>query len=327
MFSLTFVTNYLGRASSTSQGSNEITYLLGQLLSVYTIAAQFHKMGNKNSKSRGIGADELFPSKCQSIPAITVGQPPPYGSLNGAPQMPKPPPETDSRYAFLKEFDTIFLVDDSSNMMGALWQEAKLDIVAIASICTQYDNDGVDIFFLNHHCQPLPGTSYYSNVTSADAVNKTFDTVVPSGCTLVGKRLHDILGPYLSRLRNAQAGHGDDGTLHCLKHYVKPINVIVITDGMFTDDVESIIADFAESLSKLSRDTLPWQVGIQFFQIGNDPAAKQELERLDNDLDRDRSLRDIVDTIPWRGAEGQSLNADGILKCVLGAVNKKLDRG
>jgi hypothetical protein len=37
-------------------------------------------------------------------------------------------------------------------------------------------------------------------------------------------------------------------------------------------------------------------------------------------------LRDMVDTVPFKGAEGEHLSADGILKVVLGAVNRRLDR-
>jgi hypothetical protein len=70
----------------------------------------------------------------------------------------------------------------------------------------------------------------------------------------------------------------------------------------------------------------PWQVGIQFFQVGHDQSAKEYLEALDNDLVSYEGIRDIVDTVPWKGERGEVLNADGILKCVLGAVNKKYDK-
>ena len=36
--------------------------------------------------------------------------------------------------------------------------------------------------------------------------------------------------------------------------------------------------------------------------------------------------RDVVDTVPWKGSSGVGLNAEGILKVVLGSVNKRLDR-
>lgn len=70
---------------------------------------------------------------------------------------------------------------------------------------------------------------------------------------------------------------------------------------------------------------MPWQVGIQLFQIGNDRAATQHLQELDDDLEkrvRGENLRDIVDTVPWKGEAGHTLTADGILNCVLDAVHK-----
>jgi hypothetical protein len=72
-----------------------------------------------------------------------------------------------------------------------------------------------------------------------------------------------------------------------------------------------------------------WQVGIQFFQVGSDPKAARHLKVLDDDLakfsTRDR-MRDIVDTVPFTDANGGRLSADGILKVVLGAVTRRLDR-
>lgn len=74
---------------------------------------------------------------------------------------------------------------------------------------------------------------------------------------------------------------------------------------------------------------IPWQIGIQFFQIGTDPSARKYLEQLDDELGkavRNDHVRDIVDIVPWKGQTGRTLSSDGILKVVLGAVNKRLDR-
>ena len=110
---------------------------------------------------------------------------------------------------------------------------------------------------------------------------------------------------------------------------VKPINIITITDGVFTDDAESIIIKTAQMLDGPSCRAIPWQVGIQFFQIGNDEMARQYLEELDEDLGHrcnNLHMRDIVDTVSWRNRAGKRLEGDGILKTVLGAVHKRLDR-
>ncbi|KAJ5091260.1 hypothetical protein NUU61_006130 [Penicillium alfredii] len=231
--------------------------------------------------------------------------------------------DSDSRYAFLRDFDTIFLVDDSSSMSGPRWHEAEEAISAITPICTQYDADGIDLYFLNHrrasHSDP---TGAYRNITTADDVQEIFSGVRPRGATPVGKRLLEILAPYLRQLERVQAGDELAGA-------VKPVNIIAITDGEFTDDAESVIVQVARTLDHPRCNALPWQVGIQFFQIGADEHVRRYLEELDDDLGtrcRDERLRDIVDTVPWKGRRGQVLDADGILKCVLGAVNKKLDR-
>lgn len=65
--------------------------------------------------------------------------------------------------------------------------------------------------------------------------------------------------------------------------------------------------------------------GIQFFQVGNEPGAAQHLATLDDEIETiGGGCRDIVDTVPY--ADGYSLTAEGILKTLLGAVNKRLDR-
>lgn len=233
----------------------------------------------------------------------------------------------DSPYAFLREFDTIFVVDDSSSMFGQRWREAEEAIAAIAPICTQYDEDGIDIYFLNHRRASTSSTTgAYTNITTAADVQEIFNSVHPRGATPFGNRLRRILNPYLRRVEKMAAATNADGDLTDPSRFVKPLNIIAITDGAFTDDAESVIVGAARRLDKCK--AVSWQVGIQFFQIGNDEAARQHLQELDDDLGkktRHENLRDIVDTVPWKGETGHTLTADGILKCVLGAVHKKYD--
>ena len=112
---------------------------------------------------------------------------------------------------------------------------------------------------------------------------------------------------------------------------LKPLNLIVLTDGMAQDDLESILLSAAKKLDKL--DALPYQVGVQFFQVGNEPGAKEALEQLDDGLSElvEGGVRDIVDTVTWTGGNSASeggigLTGEGILKVVLGSVVKRLDR-
>jgi uncharacterized protein YegL len=203
----------------------------------------------------------------------------------------------DDAYAFLKSFDTIFLIDDSGSMAGRSWRETGKALETITPICTQRDADGIDIYFLNH-----PDSSIYKNVTAASTVVEIFQTVRPGGGTPTGQRLNQILRPYLKNYEK----HPDT---------TKPINVIVITDGEPSDDVESPIIAAAKKLDKL--DAPAWQVGIQFFQVGREPGAREHLKQLDDglaELAGDDELRDIVDTVPFTGSDDEELTAAGIMK-------------
>ncbi|KAJ5970318.1 uncharacterized protein N7479_000236 [Penicillium vulpinum] len=266
--------------------------------------------------------------------------------------------ESDSQFAFLRDFHTIFLVDDSSSMRGSLWEEAREAIAAIAQVCTKYDREGIDIYFINHRSKPNTNPSHaidytytydperlkspkfeggYYNIRTAQRVSEIFASVRPSGGTAVGSRLFDILDPYMELVETTEtarrAQKGASSSRHLVKPTesvkpVKPINIITITDGVFTDDAASIIIRTAEMLDGPSCRAIPRQVGIQFFQIGNDEMARKHLEELDDGLAKRRGnlrMRDIVDTISWKNRTGERLDGPGILKAVLGAVHKQLD--
>ncbi|KAI9733227.1 MAG: hypothetical protein M1835_003446 [Candelina submexicana] len=213
----------------------------------------------------------------------------------------------DDPYAFLSSFDTIFLIDDSGSMAGRSWRETAAALKTITPICTAHDADGIDLHFLNH-----PDNVAYKNITRTDTVEEIFNSVRPMGGTPTGVRLNQILRPYLRDVETAP-----DTT--------KPLNIIVITDGVASDDVESVIINAAKKLDKF--DAPPWQVGIQFFQVGEERGAAEVLAALDNELEElYGGIRDIVDTVPWSGVAGTTLNGDAILKVVLGAVNRRLDK-
>lgn len=214
--------------------------------------------------------------------------------------------DVDDAYSFLRTFDTIFLIDDSGSMAGSRWREAADALATVTPVCTSHDADGIDLYFFNH-------PTAYNEVRDAASVREIFESVRPGGGTPTGQRLRALLTPYLRRYET-----DPDAT--------KPINVICITDGDASDDVESPLVEAACKLDRL--DAPSWQVGVQFFQIGNDPEATELLKYLDDELATSTggSSRDMVDTVPFRGAEGTRLIGDGVLKVVLGSVNRRLDR-
>jgi hypothetical protein len=64
---------------------------------------------------------------------------------------------------------------------------------------------------------------------------------------------------------------------------------VVITDGVPTDDPESVIVAAAR---RLDRGNYPMmQVGIQFVQVGNSAKAREFLEELDDNLSSNHSIR------------------------------------
>lgn len=281
-----------------------------------------------------------------SSAAAAVAPPPPVITLNSAapPRQPSPAPSFSSArsdpsitspedpYAFLTSFDTVFLIDDSGSMAGKSWREVKEALRAVAPICTAHDANGIDVYFLNAKnrggSRAGYGTGYatdeahgYCNITTVDQVENLFNTVRPTNATPTGTRINNILKPYLRRYEQAvqRTGNPDDCG-------VKPVNMIVITDGVPTDDPESVIISVAKKLDAL--EAPPHQVGIQFFQVGNEPGAAEALKELDDGLaEQGGGVRDMVDTVSWEGGDARRpLSADAILKVVLGAVVKRLDR-
>ncbi|KAI9646905.1 hypothetical protein NHQ30_004905 [Ciborinia camelliae] len=250
------------------------------------------------------------------------------GQASSVPQTAENPPSHDldgSPFALLSTFDTVILIDDSSSMAAgkpSSWEQVSLAIKVIAPIITAYDDDGVDVYFINHKSQqrgdPNQGVAsggYYKiqNTASVEEVFRLVDR--PYGSTNTGKRINHILSPYMKRLKQEyEAGRE-----------VKPLNLIVITDGEPTDEPEYEIVKIAKELDKA--DAALTQLGIQFFQVGTDPKAKKALEDLDDALENRYGIRDMVDTVTWTGRDsGAGLTGDSIVKAVLGAVIKKLDR-
>ncbi|KIN04301.1 hypothetical protein OIDMADRAFT_159700 [Oidiodendron maius Zn] len=248
-----------------------------------------------------------------ATPPAAAAPPAPSTSAAGA----------EDPYAFLTTFNTTLLIDDSGSMAGRGWREVSQALATIAPIVTEHDQDGIDIYFLNHISEN-PGSASegvapngYRGIKRAETVTQIFERVRPQGGTPTGVRVQNILKPYMAKLKS-ELSEGRD---------FKPLNLIVLTDGVPSDDVESVLLAVAKKLDKL--DAPPYQVGVQFFQVGNEPGAREALEELDDGLSElvEGGVRDIVDTVTWASTEGSiSLTGELILKCLLGAVNRRLDR-
>ncbi|PMD12221.1 hypothetical protein NA56DRAFT_695643 [Hyaloscypha hepaticicola] len=220
-------------------------------------------------------------------------------------------------YAFLTTFDTTLLIDDSGSMAGRSWREVSQALAVIAPIVSSHDDDGLDLYFMNYKSadggSPNEGIAAggYRGIKRAATVTEIFARVRPQGGTLTGTRVHNILKPYLAKLE-AEMAAGKE---------MKLLNLIVLTDGVPSDDVEAVLLLATKKLDKL--DASPYQVGVQFFQVGNEEGVKEALEELDDRLSElvEGRVRDIVDTVTWTGGSSQSegsvgLTGDRILKAI-----------
>ncbi|KZT50428.1 hypothetical protein CALCODRAFT_504746 [Calocera cornea HHB12733] len=221
--------------------------------------------------------------------------------------------QAEDPLVLLRKYDTIILVDDSVSMAD-LWYEAKSALAEIATMAAKYDIDGVDIYFVNDRKQGI-------GLKTADAVIALFDSIEPAGQdSEIAGRLEEFLLPYLSRIEKYQQAVELGTAAHLQLQKVRPINFIILTDGVPSDDPESVIVSAAR---RLDAQNFPLsQVGIQFVQLGDDPEATEVLQHLDDGLGKAYGIRDIVD---WTLLPEGRLDAGVLTKILLGGINRRVD--
>ncbi|KAG9311421.1 hypothetical protein JVU11DRAFT_8534 [Chiua virens] len=207
----------------------------------------------------------------------------------------------------LAEIKTVIVIDDSISMQdGNLWMQAREALAGVVDIATQYGFKGVDIHFMHED-------DFAPNMRSRAEVVSLFDRILPEGeDTPTGAKLSQIFNHYLPFIESERSTH-------------EPINVVVITDGLPTDqdDLERVIVEAAHRLDRhrIKHDMF----GIQFVQIGTDPGAAELLHALDDHLVSQYRIRDIVDSTPYDPAQG-AFDTEYMLKILLGSLNRDLDR-
>ncbi|KAK9417347.1 putative VWFA domain-containing protein [Seiridium unicorne] len=235
----------------------------------------------------------------------------------GIPQAPRV--EHEDALSFLQYFETMFIVDDSENM-SRQWLDVSALMQAVAPTCLKYDENGIDIYFTNH--RPLlyfPGMSVrksgYNHIGKVhndsgkrDNAQAIFQSVKPGGKCKLGARLDKILSWYTAQLKEDPQR--------------PPLNIIIITAGISSDDYTAPIVKAAKELDAMQAPA--HQLGLMLFQLGDNEEVRKAFEHADDDLWQQAKTRDIVDTVAWRGWPA-SFGADDMVKAVLGAVNKKMD--
>ncbi|KAH9968167.1 hypothetical protein BC827DRAFT_1263887 [Russula dissimulans] len=215
--------------------------------------------------------------------------------------LPTPRP-LDSPQLSLADFKLVVIIDDSDSMGGTLWSEARDALAGVAELSRLKGGEGLDMYCLNSH-------QYRNDLRTETEVRDFFNSLVPQGQTPIGAKLRQILNHYVPRV--------EDPILRS-----KPISILVITDGVPTDDPKPVIIEFARRLD--AKNVPLRQLGIQFVQIGDDADATEALKELDDQLGPTHGIRDIVDTTPFSRTEPH-LRTEVLIKIVLGAINSTLD--
>jgi hypothetical protein len=189
---------------------------------------------------------------------------------------------------------TCLLIDDSISM-EPLWLEVETALAGIVETVIRYDADGIDIHFLNSS-HSLVGAKHSGDI------RELFQSVLPIGeSTPTEVRVEELIGDYIEQCERAKKNSAKD--------MPKPLNMLVLTDGEADDPdtLADVLVGFAKRLDEINASRT--QLGIQFVQIGDDPAAAEALRVLDDEL-ASKDVRDMVDTTPYQG----SVSAEFLVK-------------
>ncbi len=76
-----------------------------------------------------------------------------FGDLSSLCLYAHPPVLSVKKCNILSMYDTLLLVDDSACMAGALWHECMGITQKLISLCTAFDDDGIEMMFFNSSVQ------------------------------------------------------------------------------------------------------------------------------------------------------------------------------
>ncbi|KAF2767663.1 hypothetical protein EJ03DRAFT_144325 [Teratosphaeria nubilosa] len=176
-------------------------------------------------------------------------------------------------------YDVVIFIDDSGSMSfeenGERIKDLQLILQRVAFAATLFDDDGIELRFMNESGMPQQMTS---NIRSEQQVeqllaNKRYKGLTPLGTELRKQVIEPMLIP---KLRSGQLQ--------------KPLLIITITDGQPTDGHQVLVETVQMAVNTARQAGPPGRppygdgaVAFQFAQVGNDQKATEFLATLDND--------------------------------------------
>ncbi|ODQ63531.1 hypothetical protein NADFUDRAFT_7499, partial [Nadsonia fulvescens var. elongata DSM 6958] len=213
-------------------------------------------------------------------------------------------------------YDIVLFVDDSGSMAfeenGERIDDLKLIVGRIAYAASLFDNDGIQVVFLNNQ----QGGNHITNDHQANELiaNTKFHGLTPLGTNLMSKVIQPrITGP-------VQSG--------CLN---KPVLVITITDGQPQGESDGTIFRTIKQAKDIVSSSRygPGALAFQFAQVGNDMKAREFLAQLDKDNNVGH-LVDCTSTFEIEQDEMAKLGVDltpttWLVKLLLGSIDRSYD--
>jgi len=152
---------------------------------------------------------------------------------------------------------------------GERIKDLQLILQRVAFAATLFDDDGVDVRFMNSDPPAQQTTGLRSEQQVDQLLNgHRFSGLTPMGTNLRKKVIDDI---FLRGLRSGQMR--------------KPLLVIVVTDGQPAGEPQTAVFDTVrDAVAEAGRSHYgPGAIAFQFAQVGNDQAAREFLGKLDSD--------------------------------------------
>ena len=210
------------------------------------------------------------------------------------------------KLSLLENYEIVLLLDDSGSMNTPLndntsyntrWDELKANVKIIIELATIYDENGIDIYFLNR--------SNYYNVKSLNQINNILEEK-PTGLTPLTEKLKTIFKNYENSL--------------------KPVLVVIATDGLPTKGASHDLSN----VKKLLLQKNHFKFFISFLACSD---QKYDIGYL-NDLDKNVPNVDTLDD--YHSEKKEVLSAQGkyfkytygdhIVRLLLGPICKDLDK-
>lgn len=214
-------------------------------------------------------------------------------------------PLFSEKISVLKNFEIVFLLDDSGSMNTKVdntsktrWIELREVVKTAMEVATIYDKNGIDIYFLNR--------DPHRNIKNFDTINHIFSQE-PMGLTPLTENLEKIFESY--------------------KNCDKPVLVVIATDGVPTNfRGQSDIESFRRCLDK--RDSNKF-----FISILACSDVEKDIEYL-NKIDKKVKNVDVIDdyisekkeVLAVQGRHFKYTIGDHVLRLLLGSIFPEFDK-